>query len=73
MLKDRWSGQKVQNQCPSAFNVPVRRVVDEATDLESQSSGWGEGSEMVSRGVGAKEVGEGMEGGTGVVGLRPDL
>lgn len=72
MLNDLWSVQKVQNQQPSLVDIPLRLVVEEAMDFESQSKGRGEGNEIDSIGLNASEAGEEIDAGTGLVGLRPN-
>ena len=62
--------QKVQNQLleEGAFDL----VVEEAIDLESQSTGRGDACQVVSTGLKPWEQGEDIGIGLGLVGLRPD-
>ena len=64
--------QKVQNQQSSLADRPLRLVVEEAMELESQSMGGGGACKEVSIGLNASEANEGIGNGLGLVGLRPE-
>ena len=54
------SVQKVQNQWPPTVGVVARFIVEDATDFESKSVGKSDGSDSVSAGLKASDMGDGM-------------